>query len=119
VISELIPALRPLVGFDQHSPHHDYDIYTHTCRAVAACPADPVVRLAALFHDLSKPSVFTVDEDGNETLWFKITGFSNYNALHPNIMYIEDSQGNTYHFVNVEVYSDKYGSDLYVPDEEA
>jgi len=61
----------------------------------------------------------TVDEDGNETLWFKITGFSNYNALHPNNMYIEDSQGNTYHFDNALRYDDVYGSVFYVPDEEA
>ncbi len=65
VLTRIIPTLSSLVGFDQHSPHHDYDIYIHTCRAVAACPRDTVTRLAALFHDVGKPAVFTLDENGH------------------------------------------------------
>jgi len=64
VITQTIPALSPLVGFDQRSPYHDADIYTHTCRTVAACPYDLTLRLAALFHDVGKPATFTVDEHG-------------------------------------------------------
>lgn len=65
VMCEVVPALSPLVDFDQQTPYHDYDAYTHTVKAVAACPKDTVVRLAALFHDLGKPMTFFTDEDGN------------------------------------------------------
>lgn len=65
IVTRILPVLAPLVGFDQRSPHHDYDIYTHTCRAVAACPPDTVTRLAALFHDVGKPAVFSLDEHGH------------------------------------------------------
>ncbi len=64
VMTQLVPALAPCVGFDQHNPHHDFDIYEHTVRAVAHAPTDTVVRLAALFHDVGKPACFTTDEHG-------------------------------------------------------
>ncbi len=64
VICEMVPALSPLVDFDQHTPYHDFDAYTHTVKAVAVCPKDPIVRLAALCHDLGKPVTFFVDGDG-------------------------------------------------------
>lgn len=59
-----VPVLAPLIGFDQHNPHHEFDIYTHTVRAVHAAPKDPLVRLAVLLHDCGKPAVFSVDEGG-------------------------------------------------------
>ncbi len=35
---------------------HAYDVWTHTLAVLDACPADLVVRLAALFHDVDKPT---------------------------------------------------------------
>ena len=60
----IIPELQPIVGLVQHNPHHLYDVYTHTAKAVALCEADPVLRLAALFHDLGKADTFSFDENG-------------------------------------------------------
>ncbi len=65
IMCELIPALSPLVDFSQQTPYHDHDAYTHTIKAVAACPNDAIVRLAALFHDLGKPLTFSTGDDGN------------------------------------------------------
>ena len=48
-------------GFDQRNPHHDYDVWTHTLKTVAAAPAEPVLRWAALLHDAGKPHSFTFD----------------------------------------------------------
>ncbi len=59
-----LPELSCLVGFDQRSPHHAYDAFTHTAKVVAAVPADPVLRWAALLHDCAKPDCFTLDETG-------------------------------------------------------
>ena len=62
VICAVIPELKPAVGFDQRNPHHIYDVYTHTVKAVCACPFDPVLRLAALLHDVGKPETFSLKD---------------------------------------------------------
>lgn len=65
IITAAIPELAPAVGFDQHSPHHAYDVYTHICHVTAATPALPrLLRWAALLHDVGKPACFTQDETG-------------------------------------------------------
>ena len=65
VLTAAIPELAPAVGFDQHSPHHAYDVYTHICHVTAAVPAQPVqLRWAAFLHDVGKPACFTRDETG-------------------------------------------------------
>ncbi len=63
VLLQVIPELQPTVGFDQHSVHHQYDVFTHTAHVVGACPADLPVRLAALLHDAGKPATFSLDEE--------------------------------------------------------
>ena len=64
ILGQVIPALKPLMGFSQHSRFHAYDIYTHTAHAVAAAPRELTLRWAALLHDIGKPGCFTVDEAG-------------------------------------------------------
>jgi len=59
-----IPELASLVGFNQHSPHHAYDIYTHVAHVVAGVPQDLTLRWAALLHDVGKVPAFTRDETG-------------------------------------------------------
>lgn len=63
-LCRIVPALSPLYGFEQHNPHHEFTVYEHTVRAVAAAPQDVITRLAVLFHDIGKPSVFSFDENG-------------------------------------------------------
>ena len=60
----VLPELAPMAGFEQHSPYHDSDVWEHTIRALEASPADPIFRLALLFHDCGKPACFTRDEAG-------------------------------------------------------
>lgn len=64
VFSIIIPELAATIGFDQHNPHHIYDVWTHTAHAVQAAPADEVIRLALLLHDIAKPATFTLGDDG-------------------------------------------------------
>jgi tRNA nucleotidyltransferase (CCA-adding enzyme) len=52
------------VGFQQHSPHHRYDVFTHTAHVVEATPKELSLRWAALLHDVGKPACFTQDADG-------------------------------------------------------
>jgi tRNA nucleotidyltransferase (CCA-adding enzyme) len=64
VLTQVIPELMPLMGFDQKNPHHQYDIFTHTAQVVAGTPADLALRWAALLHDIGKPGCFSQDEQG-------------------------------------------------------
>ena len=64
ILGEIIPELIPTFGFDQQNPHHIFDIYTHTVKAVCACPLDTNIRLAALLHDIGKPETFSLGRDG-------------------------------------------------------
>ena len=64
IIGQVIPELIPSFGFAQHSPHHRYDVFTHTAHVVQAVPATLPLRWAALLHDTGKPACFTQDEDG-------------------------------------------------------
>ena len=65
VITQAIPELAPAVGFAQHSPHHRYDVYTHTVHVVENVVPELSLRWAALLHDVGKPETFTLDENGN------------------------------------------------------
>ena len=56
-----IPEILPCVGFDQRNPHHCFDVWEHTARAVAAVPPKRELRWTMLFHDLGKPQCMTLD----------------------------------------------------------
>ena len=64
ILAAVIPELKPMIGFDQRSPHHAYDIYTHVAGVVAGVPGDLTLRWAALLHDVGKVPTFTLDENG-------------------------------------------------------
>ncbi len=64
ILTQPIPELAGAIGFDQQSPHHAYDLFTHTAHVVEAVPADLTLRWAALLHDVGKLPCFTTDENG-------------------------------------------------------
>ena len=64
ILAAVIPELAPMVDFDQRSPHHGYDLYTHVAHVVEGVPGDLALRWAALLHDIGKVPTFTVDENG-------------------------------------------------------
>ena len=64
LITQVIPELATSIGFQQHSPHHRYDVFTHTAHVVDAVPKELGLRWAALLHDVGKPACFTRDENG-------------------------------------------------------
>lgn len=63
IIEVFIPEISPCVNFDQKNIYHIYDVWEHSVRAAEAVPADPVLRLTMLFHDIEKPSCFFMGED--------------------------------------------------------
>ena len=64
VLAAVLPEIRPLMGFEQHSPHHRYDVWEHTVRSVETIAPQPVLRWTMLLHDVAKPQCFTLDEQG-------------------------------------------------------
>ncbi|WP_028264141.1 CCA tRNA nucleotidyltransferase [Atopobium fossor] len=70
VLLAALPSLAPMVGFEQNSPYHCYDVYEHTMQVVAATEcfagghASMRLRWASLLHDIGKPHTFTMDEKG-------------------------------------------------------
>lgn len=64
IVTQVIPELKPALGFDQHSRYHAYDLYTHIAYVTASVPRELSVRWAALLHDVGKPATFTQDEQG-------------------------------------------------------
>lgn len=64
VLAVVIPEVRPMFGFDQRNPHHDKTVWAHTLAVLDAAPAEPVLRWAALLHDIGKPSCFSLSSDG-------------------------------------------------------
>lgn len=66
VMTTIIPELAPCIGFEQRTPYHCYDVWTHTVKAVAAAPADELLRLTLLLHDVDKPTCHTRDEEGRD-----------------------------------------------------
>ena len=64
ILTQVIPELASAVGFDQRTPHHAYDLFTHIAHVTAAVPRDLTLRWAALLHDVGKVTTFTTDENG-------------------------------------------------------
>ncbi len=65
----IFPELAACVAVPQNR-YHAYDVYLHTLYTVDAAPAGkPVVRLAALFHDVGKPLTRVERGNGEATFY--------------------------------------------------
>lgn len=64
LLKYFLPELDACYRFDQKNPYHDKDVFDHILAVVDNTPKDPVLRLAALLHDIAKPESFTVDDKG-------------------------------------------------------
>jgi len=63
------PELEKTIAVPQNR-YHAYDVWFHTLYTCDAAPAEkPVVRLAALFHDVGKPETRQDREDGEATFY--------------------------------------------------
>lgn len=64
IVAAVLPELAPMFGLCQHNPHHLYDVWEHTVRAVEAVPDDLILRWVMLLHDSGKPHAYTIDAQG-------------------------------------------------------
>lgn len=65
ILKHLLPEIEPCIGFEQHSVHHDFTVWTHICKSVGFAVPELSVRFAMLFHDLGKPDCFSMDPQGH------------------------------------------------------
>jgi len=64
ILSEILPEFAPAIGFDQRSPYHDRTVDEHSFAALSFAERKHSLRLSLLLHDIGKPYVATVDENG-------------------------------------------------------
>lgn len=67
ILDIIFPELLKGKGVSQARPgrHHTADVFTHNILSMKECPSnDPIVRLAALLHDVGKPYVAAKDDQG-------------------------------------------------------
>lgn len=72
ILEIILPELESCFGVKQEGPKHArvYDIGKHALLALQSTPSeDPLVRLAALLHDIGKPNTFKIDGTGNVTFY--------------------------------------------------
>lgn len=60
----ILPELDALMETTQETPHHMYTVGEHTLKALEYVEPDKILRLTMLFHDIAKPIMKTVDENG-------------------------------------------------------
>ena len=59
-----LPEFDVMMETPQNNPHHCYSVGEHTLKAIEAVPADKVLRLTMLLHDIAKPACRTADKKG-------------------------------------------------------
>lgn len=72
LLGVILPELEECFGIVQEGPKHDriYDIGEHSFLALKHTPStDPLVRLAALLHDIGKVKTFKTDASSNVTFY--------------------------------------------------
>ncbi len=90
LMHHIIPELEAAVGCDQPGGYHAYDVFEHTLRIVDACPPRLQLRLAALFHDITKPQHKQLTETGATFYNHEVTGARVAGAVLSRLRYPND-----------------------------
>lgn len=72
--SIFMPEFDAAMETKQNHPHHMYDVGEHILHSLVYTPSDKVLRLTMLFHDIAKPRMISIDEQG-------VTHFKGHPAL--------------------------------------
>lgn len=72
ILQIILPEVERTFGVVQQGPKHarEYEIGEHSLLTLLHTPSkDPLVRLAALLHDIGKPDTVATEKDGNVTFY--------------------------------------------------
>lgn len=64
VMTNAVPCLQRIDGYDQNNQNHCFELYEHTANCVSYVENVTCLKLAALLHDTGKPACRTTDKDG-------------------------------------------------------
>lgn len=86
LLEMIMPEFTRCFGVEQKSPgrHHTDDVGTHLIKTLRNCPSDdPVVRFAALIHDIGKTETRDIDKKTGITTFYnhEIVGANIANAI--------------------------------------
>ncbi len=59
-----LPEFDAMMETPQNTKHHMYSVGMHTIHSLEHIPADKILRLTMLFHDIAKPVCISTDSDG-------------------------------------------------------
>lgn len=60
----ILPEFDAMMQTEQENPHHQYSVGEHTLKSMEAIRPDKVLRMTMLFHDIAKPLMKTMDQNG-------------------------------------------------------
>lgn len=65
ILCKIIPEFKECINYNQHNPYHIYTLHKHIAIAlIEELRSDPIINLAILFHDISKPHCRTIGKYG-------------------------------------------------------
>lgn len=70
VLGIVCPELLESVGCEQNK-WHGFDVWGHAMACLDACKPDPVLRIAALFHDVAKPRTRAFSDKTNDFTFYE------------------------------------------------
>lgn len=62
--SVFMPEFDEAMNTRQNHPHHMYDVGEHILHSLEYAENDRIIRLAMLFHDIAKPQMLVIDDEG-------------------------------------------------------
>ncbi len=74
VFCYIFPHLKNTYKFNQNSKFHNLDVFEHTMKVLDFSSPNLILRYAAFFHDIEKPSCYKIDE-------FNDVHYYNHNIL--------------------------------------
>lgn len=65
LISDIVPEFALGIEYNQNTPNHELTLLEHELLTMALLPPNYILRLAGLLHDVGKPLVANLGDDGN------------------------------------------------------
>jgi tRNA nucleotidyltransferase (CCA-adding enzyme) len=106
----LLPELEPTIGCDQPGGYHAHDVFEHTLRIIDACPPRLQLRLAALFHDITKPQHKRLIDSGATFYGHEISGAATARQVLRRLRYSNDVIADVVLLVERHMFTTEVGS---------
>ncbi len=86
----VLPELEACINVDQPGGYHRYPVFEHILYTIDACKPELRLRLAALFHDITKPQAKRIVDDGATFYGHETTGAKSAQKVLKRLRYSND-----------------------------